>query len=173
MRLAQDKSYVKKELSVAQLLQKNLIPPKADFKSNYFDLVPYLFYNISKEFNGIDGDFYNLGYNSIENYNFIVDFERRLGSNKNVLVVMIRDAENTGIPIKHRQVTATSKKFGALKITDQPVSTKGENYSQVLLTLEIDYDSSSELLQKLRGDQIIVTIDDKKYRFLSAELIEP
>jgi hypothetical protein len=166
----ESKPEFKPEIPVEILNQRGIAYINSKYKRDYFEIMPYLFYNENNTFNGTQGDFYNVTYKNSSNLNIMVGYWEKYGDHKNVLVVFIALTDSSTLPLKGMPITVESSKHGKF-INEKLRNTKLYRVQQrVLFVKELQLENRYDILDKMIDDVITVTIDGEIYHFLNPEL---
>ena len=158
------------EIPIETLLSRGIVPYNAQYKSRYYDLLPYLFYNAGDDFIEIKGDYYSLKHPIHNQVNIMVGFWADYGKYKNVLLayVWVNSPNQTAADTSSVQVS--SSKHGLLLTTPWKKSPYRTGFrKELFFTKQIELAYKAEIIDKLYDDVITVTVDGHKYQLLNPE----
>ncbi|MBL7472926.1 hypothetical protein [Robertkochia sediminum] len=163
---------IKPEVPLSALNARGIAAMSPNYKSSYYHLVPYLYYNEKGRFNEVQGDFYNLTFKDSTDINISVSYFRKYGKHRKVLKVLIALSETSSIPIADLPVEVTSRKHGDFLRSDRLWGNARINKEQerMLFVKPLEVHDKYDVLNQVRDDAIIVSIDGERYVFLNPEL---
>jgi hypothetical protein len=163
-------SDIKPEINPKILNEKGIVGYNANYKKNYFRLLPYFFYNGNGTFNEILGDSYNVDYLIDYDINIMPGFWSEYGEYKNVLLVLISKANSKNLQLKNIPISVKSSKHGMFEAGDLTKSGFNENQQGVLFIKKLELQNKYDILNKIYDDVITVTIGGQIYKFLNPEI---
>jgi hypothetical protein len=161
---------VEPEISEDILKRNNLVTYQPAYKRHYFKILPYLYKNSNKTFNEIQGDFYNIDYQIVSNLNISPGYFRESGELKNILSVMIALSNTSTLPLNGVPISVESSKHGIFRKKELEDGEFNRKQQRVLFVKELELTHRYDVLNKVKGDTITVTIGGQIFEFLSPEI---
>ncbi|MFD2585340.1 hypothetical protein ACFSQJ_00250 [Croceitalea marina] len=165
---------IKPEIPISRLNENAIATISPNYKDSYFRLLPYLFFNANGTFNEIQGDFYNVKFNTSSNINIMPGFWRDYGDYKNSIIVLIALSETSSIPIKDIYISVESSKNGVFireKINEgHKLDYISRSQQRVLFFKELSLENQYDVLNKINDDVLTVKVGEQVYKFLTPEL---
>lgn len=159
-------------IPIEKLLNRGIVPYNKDYKSQYFDLFPYLYFNRGNQFINIKGDYFSLKHPTLKEVNVSVGLWTKYGKKRNILRAQVWVEGYTKATLDTCSIMATSSKHGYLTgqgFTKNPYR-KGY-HKEVVFEKQFELENSSELLKLIDDDVITITVNGQEYQFLNPELI--
>jgi hypothetical protein len=163
------KREIKPEIPIKILNKKGIVAHSKKYKSQYPRLLPYLLYNENNVFNNFKGDFMNVKNNEVSNINLMVEYVREYFNYKNSLIVLIAKSDNSIGSLKRIPISVKSSKYGDFSKTYLRDDEIDRSQQRILFTRQIHINNDFDILDKIYGDVITVTIGEQKYNFLNPE----
>lgn len=168
---SQDKPNYLPEIPLEELYNRGIVPYNSSYKSNYYRIMPYLYYNSGNNFREIKGDFISLKHPIHEEVNLMVGFFSRYGNYRNVLQALIWVKSTNKEGLKNIEIEVQSSKHGQLQFTPRKQNPNRPKFSEdFLYTRQIKLNRPSDILEKIKDDVITITIDGQKYELLNPEI---
>ena len=160
---------IKPEIPIEKLVYTyGLIPINNNYKSSYTrGIITYFFDNKDNYFNDILGDFMNLRYITT-NFNVMCDYQSDYFNYKHSLIFLIRRDLDTTFPFKGKTISVVSTKHGIL-LEQHDFKNKRINITERLFVKKLPIDKWHQAFEYIKNDTIILTVDNKTYRFISPE----
>ena len=162
---------IQPEISTSKLNSKGIAAINPKYKQSYYRCLPYLFFNKSGTFNGIQGDFYNVKFNINSDINIMPGFWSDYGSYQNSLIVLIAMSGTSKLPIKNIPISVESSKHGAFEkgelIGNEQINTSQQ---RVLFVKKLELENRFDVLNKINDDVITINIGGQIYKFLNPEM---
>ncbi|WP_224491543.1 hypothetical protein [Robertkochia flava] len=160
------------EIPLSTLNEKGIAAYRENYKSSYYDILPYLYYNEKGRFNGIQGDFYNLKFHPNSDLNVMPGFFGKIGKHRNALVVLISLSATSSLSLKDVPVSVSSLNHGEFSRSEELWGIAGVNKDQqrILFLKPLELQDKYDVLNKVKDDVITVTVDGEKYVFLNPEV---
>ncbi|TDQ32220.1 hypothetical protein [Zeaxanthinibacter enoshimensis] len=160
---------IEPEIPLNVLHKNGIAAMNPDYKGNYFNLLPYLFYNKGNTFNEIQGDFYNLDYMATSDINIMTGFWKKYDGYKNALIVLIA-LSSTSTHLNHEvPIQVVSSKNGPLKRGRVFRNAINKSQQRILFVKELELENTHDVLKKIDDDVISVRIGEQVYEFLNPE----
>lgn len=165
------KPKIQSEIPASKLNSNGIAAINSTYKKSYFRLLPYLFFNESGTFNEIQGDFYNVKFNTNSNLNIMPGFWSDYGKYQNSLIVLIAMSGSSTLPIKDIPISVESSKHGVFE-KKKLIGNSHINKSQqrVLFVKKLELENRFDVLNKINDDVITVNIGGQIYTFLNPEI---
>lgn len=159
------------EIPTPILKDNGIVTIIPNYKSRYFRSMPYLLKNKHGIYNQIQGDFYNVKFNTNSNLNISAGYWNRYGPHKNSLTVLIAMTGTSTIPIKNIPIVVKSKKHGIFEKTTTITNSDIDRIQQrVLFVKPLELENPYDILNKIHDDVITVTVGGQVYEFINPEL---
>jgi len=159
------------EISSEILQEQQIVPINDHYKSNYYKLLPYLYYNGRSDFKRIKGDYYSMSHHIHKEVNIMAGFWDDYGGHKNVLVASVWVEGFNEEALDTLQIQVHSSKHGFLKITPKKRNPNRHTFfKELCFTKVIELEERADILNKINDDVIIVSVNGYKYELLTPEI---
>ena len=159
------------QIPIKKLLSQGIVPYHSEYKSRYYELLPYLYYNGGGDFIEVKGDFYSLRHPIHKEVNIMVGFWADYVKLKDVLLAFVWVQGYNKAAVDTSLVQVFSSKHGQLLNTPFRKSPYRTGfYKEAMLTKKIPLEKSSDIIKKLYDDVITIIVDGYKYELLNPEL---
>lgn len=165
------KPEIESEIESTKLNANGIVAINPKYKQTYYKLLPYLFLNEGGTFNEIQGDFYNVKFNSNSNLNITPGFWSDYGTHQNSFIVLIAMSATSTLALKNIPITVESSKHGVFE-REKLIGNDKINKAQqrVLFVKKLELENRFDILNKINDDVITVTIGGQVYIFLNPEV---
>lgn len=157
-----------------KVLLKNgiVVPTVSSYKSRYYSMLPYLYFNGRGDFKSIKGDYISLAHPNHKEVNIICGFWSEYLEYKNILLAQVWVEGYNKKMLDTLTIQVKSSKHGILKLTPKKRN-KGRYsiFEERLYTTEIALDKKTDILKKVYDDVITIFVGGYKYELINPELI--
>lgn len=151
------------QISTKKLLQNNIIPPNSHYKSRYYSMLPYLFYNGK-------GDYFSLKHPIYEEVNIMIGYWEELGEYRNILLAVVWVKSKTQYDLTNLDINVVSSKHG-LMIPKYRHRDRDSNFNnEIAYTVKIPLEYERQIIDKVNDDVVTITVNGYKYEMLNPEL---
>lgn len=159
------------EIPTEALRKKGIVPINDHYKSNYYRLLPYLYYNGRSDFKRIKGDYYSMLHPIHKEVNITAGFWQEYGKLSNVLITSVWVEGYSQEALDSLQIQVYSSKHGFLKLSPMKRNPNRHTlFEELFFTKNIELDERSDILDKIHDDVITVSVSGYKYELLNPEL---
>ncbi len=168
---AQNKPDYLPEIPLEELHNRGIVPGRSTYKSSYYRIMPYLYYNSGDNFIEVKGDLISLKHPVYDEVNLMVGFFSRYGKYKNMLLALIWVKSSDKELLKNIDIYVHSSKHGQLLLSPKKQNFHRPRFSKdFLYTRNIELDEPSDILEKIKDDVITIMVDGQKYELLNPEI---
>jgi hypothetical protein len=158
------------ELSKEELKNLNYISLHKKYKFMYPKLFPYLYNNSKNNFSYLIGDFYNVKLSNGDNLNLLCNLHNKK-KNNNSIKCMIRKTSTSKIDLFKSNISIKSSKNG--EFTKKTLLNKNRSFithPAIEFIKELNVEKPKDIINKIRNDTIIITINNQIFEFISPEM---
>ena len=152
-----------------KILKMEIISMSKHFKTQNYEVLPYLYYNKQGDYNKIKGDYFSLRHPKYEEVNLLVGFWKNYGNSENILKAQVWVKSNTKSTFNKLDIEVASLKHGKMLVTPMNRNTHRSKKSnkELSFVIKLSINNNQQLVDKISGDAITITVDGYKYTMLN------
>ena len=154
-----------------ELLKNGIVAPQTPYKSRYYSVLPYLYFNGRGDFKSMRGDYYSLAHPNHKEVNITGGFWSEYGEHKNTLLALVWVEGYNKKILDTLTIQVKSSKHGILKLTPRKRNQYRHSiFEERFYTTELTLDKKTDIVKKVYDDVITIYVGGYKYELLNPEL---